>query len=87
MPRPNVPFLTDCAGTKYVEDDVSNAIIAGCFYKNKTKTVNKSEYPKAFDNRQYNFNFGDVLGPYWEFPLINSAAYIGGKLGKDWEMR
>lgn len=61
-----------------MEEDVSNALIAGCYYKNKTMTVNKSEYPKAFTNT--NFNFGDVKGPYWEFPLINSAAYIGGEL-------
>ena len=61
-----------------MEDDVSNALIAGCYYKNKTQTVNKSEYPKAFQNT-YNFNFGDVQGPFWEFPLISSAAYIGGK--------
>jgi hypothetical protein len=78
-PRPNVPFLTVCGGTRYVEDDVSNALIAGCFYKNKTSTVNKSEYPKQFDNSNGRFNFGDVAGPYWEFPLISSAAYIGGE--------
>jgi hypothetical protein len=73
-----VPFLTTCGYTKYVEYDVSNALISGCYYKNKTKTVNKSEFPRPFENT-YNFNFGDVLGPYWEFPLISSAGYIGGK--------
>jgi hypothetical protein len=79
FPRPNVPFLTVCGMTKYVEDDVSNALITGCYYKNKTQTVNKSEYPKPFDNSRGRFNFGDVLGPFWEFPLISSAAYIGGE--------
>jgi hypothetical protein len=69
--------LTVCGEIRYVEDDVSNALIAGCFFKNKTMTVNKSEYPKSFVNN-FGFNFGDVKGPFWEFPLINSAAYIGG---------
>lgn len=78
-----MPFLTVCGGMKYVEDDVSNALITGCYYKNKTQTVNKSEYPKPFDNSRGRFNFGDVLGPFWEFPLISSAAYIGGNPGPD----
>ncbi|KAF2666975.1 Ribonuclease/ribotoxin [Microthyrium microscopicum] len=81
-PKEPVPFLTTCGRKKYIEYDVSNAIIGGCFYKNKTQTVNKSEFPKAFPNQQ-GFNFGDVKGPYWEFPLIDSGGYIGGPPGPD----
>jgi len=46
-------------------------------------TVNRSEWPKTFDNAGNKFNFGDVKGPFWEFPLISSAAYIGGNPGPD----
>jgi len=82
MPKEPVPFVTICGYTRYVEDDVSNAIISGCYYKNKTTTVNKSGWPKLFPNDQ-KFNFGDIKAPYWEYPLINSAAYVGGDPGPD----
>jgi hypothetical protein len=78
LPKAPVPFVTVCGGTRYVEDDVSNALITGCYYKNKTTTVNKSGFPKAYTNPQ-NFNFGDIQGGLWEFPLISSAGYVGGK--------
>jgi len=81
-PREPVPFLTTCGRTRYIEDDVQNALIAGCYYKNKTTTVNKSEFPKPFANTQ-GFNFGNVQPPFWEFPLINSAGYVGGPPGPD----
>jgi hypothetical protein len=72
-----VPFITVCGPTRYVEDDVSNALISGCYYKNKTTTVSKTEFPRRFqDNR---FNFEPVKGPFWEFPLISSAGFVGGK--------
>jgi hypothetical protein len=77
-PKEPVPFMTNCGRARYVEDDVSNALIAGCYYKNKTRTVNKSEYPRPFQNL-YNFNFEPVTGPFFEFPLIASAPYVGGK--------
>jgi hypothetical protein len=78
-PREPVPFMTTCGRNRYVEDDVSNALIAGCYYKNKTKTVSKSEYPRLFENN-YRINFDPVQGPFFEFPLIQSAPYVGGKL-------
>jgi hypothetical protein len=76
-PRDPVPFLTTCGTTNYVEDDVSNALVAGCWYKNKTQT--KNGYPKLFANVEQ-INFGDVVAPLYEFPLISSAAYVGGEL-------
>jgi hypothetical protein len=81
-PKEPVPFIAVCGTNRYVEDDISNAIVAGCYYKNKTQTVNKSQYPKQFQNSQ-RFNFGQIAGPYYEFPLIGSAAYIGGPPGPD----
>jgi hypothetical protein len=75
-PREPVPFLTQCGTTQYVEDDVSNALVAGCWYKNKTQT--KSGYPKVFANDE-KIGFGDVVAPWYEFPLISSAAYVGGE--------
>lgn len=57
LPHLVVPFLTNCGGIKYVEDDVYNALLFGCLYKNKTQTVYESEYPKSFPNTQ-RFNFG-----------------------------
>jgi hypothetical protein len=70
-----VPFLTACGATSYVEEDVSNALVAGCWYKNKTQT--KGGYPRVFENAE-RINFGDVAAPLYEFPLISSAAYVGG---------
>jgi hypothetical protein len=64
-----------------VEDDVHNALLMGCLYKNKTQTINDSGYPAPFPNSQ-RFNFGVIQGPYWEYPLISSAGFIGGKLAK-----
>jgi hypothetical protein len=81
-PREPVPFMTTCGRNRYVEDDVSNALIAGCYYKNKTKTVSKSEYPRLFENN-YRINFDPVQGPFFEFPLIQSAPYVGGPPGPD----
>lgn len=75
-PREPVPFLTQCGQTQYVEEDVSNALIAGCWYKNKTQT--KGGYPKVYGNAE-KINFGDVVAPWYEFPLISSAAYVGGE--------
>jgi hypothetical protein len=75
-PREPVPFMTLCGPAQYVEDDVSNALVAGCWYKNKTQT--KGGYPKVFANAE-KINFGDVVAPWYEFPLISSAAYVGGE--------
>jgi len=77
-----VPFIAVCGQNRYVEDDISNAVVAACYYKNKTQTVNNSGYPKSFANSQ-RFNFGSIFGPWWEFPLISSAAYVGGPPGPD----
>jgi len=79
-PEEPVPYLTHCGPMSYVEDDVRNALTVGCQMMKKSNQ--KGGYPKDFQN-DGSFNFGDVLGPYWEFPVIPFANYIGGNPGPD----
>jgi len=85
-PREEMPFKVTCGRTLYLEDDINNAITAGCFYVKNNKTIGGSEYPKVFGNQQ-RFDFGPVgkgAGQaLYEMPLIGSAAYAGGPAGQD----
>ncbi|KAF2396847.1 hypothetical protein EJ06DRAFT_559487 [Trichodelitschia bisporula] len=81
-PKEPVPFVVTCGRTRYVEDDISNALTAGCFYQKKGTKVNGSEFPKEFVNNQ-GFDFGELRAPFYEFPIIPSAPYVGGPAGND----
>jgi len=85
-PREPVPFKVTCGRLLYLEDDVSNALTAGCFYVKNKKKIGNSDYPKIFENRQ-RFDFGPVGAGagqvLYEMPLIGSAAYAGGPVGED----
>ncbi|KAF2432450.1 Ribonuclease/ribotoxin [Tothia fuscella] len=77
-----VPFVARCGKKRYDEYAISNALTAGCFYWKKGTTSGGSVFPKKFDNAQ-RFDFGDIKGTLFEFPLIEDAAYISGEPGPD----
>jgi hypothetical protein len=77
QPKEPVPFVAQCGRKRYDEYDVSNALTAGCFYFKKGTKIGGTEFPKLFTNGQ-GFDFGDIRGPFYEFPLISSAPYISG---------
>jgi hypothetical protein len=78
-PREPVPYAVTCGRKRFNEYDVSNALTQGCYYWKKNQKVAGTEFPKSFANTQ-RFDFGDIKGPFFEFPLINDAAYVSGKL-------
>jgi hypothetical protein len=69
-----------CGKTRFNEYDVSNALNTGCYYWKKNQKIAGTEFPKLFPNTG-RFDFGDIKGPFYEFPLIDSAAYVSGMSG------
>jgi hypothetical protein len=79
-PEEPVPYAVMCGKARYNKFDVTNALTAGCYYWKKNQRV--GDFPKVFANAE-KFDFGDTKGPFYEFPLIDSAAYISGPPGPD----
>lgn len=50
----------------------------GCYWWKKNAKISGTEFPKQFSNDRGRFDFGTIKGPFFEFPLIDSAAYVSG---------
>lgn len=50
----------------------------GCYWWKKNAKIAGTEFPKLFDNSRGRFDFGSIKGTFYEFPLIDSAAYVSG---------
>jgi hypothetical protein len=75
-PKEPVPYAVTCGKTRFNEYDVTNALNTGCYYWKKNSKIAGTEFPKLFNNNR--FDFGEIKGPFYEFPLIDSAAYVSG---------
>ncbi|TID18769.1 putative extracellular guanyl-specific ribonuclease T1 [Venturia nashicola] len=76
-----IPYAVTCGKSRFNQFDVSNALSTGCYWFKKNSTISGTEFPKVFDNSKGRFDFGKLKGPFFEFPLIDSAAYVSGPPG------
>jgi hypothetical protein len=66
-----------CGSTTYSSSQLSAARSAACNYVQDGDTAGSSTYPHQYNNYE-GFDF-PVSGPYYEFPILRSGVYTGGK--------
>ncbi|OCK81873.1 ribonuclease-domain-containing protein [Lepidopterella palustris CBS 459.81] len=73
---------TTCGNNCYTDSQINDALDAACGYVQDGSTAGGSKYPENYNDYE-GFDFGGVQGPYYEFPILESGVYDGGKPGAD----
>lgn len=68
-----------CGSVYYTAAQVNQASTTSCNYVKSGGTAGSSTYPHVYNNYE-GFSFGGLSGPFYEFPILSSGVYTGGKL-------